>query len=132
MDIPNDLKYTSDHQWVRTQPANDDGSVTVTVGITAYATDALGGVVYLDLPELSASVEANKAVGEVESTKSVSDIYAPVTGTVTKVHTELVDELHLINAEPYGQGWMFEIEVADVSQLDGLLDAAAYGELTGE
>ena len=132
MDIPNDVKYTSDHQWARIHPANEDGSVTVTVGITAYATDALGGVVYLDLPELSAQVEANKAVGEVESAKSVSDIYAPVSGTISKVHTELTDELHLINADPYGQGWMFEIDLADVSQLDELLDAAAYGELTGE
>jgi glycine cleavage system H protein len=127
--IPEQLRYTEEHEWV----AGLDGeSGVVTVGITAYAADALGDIVYVQLPEPGAAVEAGQAFGEVESTKSVSEIYAPVTGTVAARNERLTDEPELINSDPYGDGWLVEITPADGADLSGLLDAAAYTALTAQ
>lgn len=123
--IPEDLRYTAEHEWVRTA---DDGRVRV--GITDYAQDALGDVVFVSLPEVGATVTAGEACGEVESTKSVSEIYAPLTGEVTARNAELDQRPDLVNQDPYGDGWLVEIAVADASATDGLLDASAYGQLT--
>ncbi|HSV39103.1 MAG TPA: glycine cleavage system protein GcvH [Nocardioidaceae bacterium] len=117
---PEDLKYTSEHEWVRV-----DGTV-VRVGITDFAQDALGDIVYVSLPEVGAAVEAGASVGELESTKSVSDVYAPLTGTVTARNETLDATPELVNSDPYGEGWLFELELRDDAQLGGLLDAAAY------
>lgn len=123
--IPEELRYTAEHEWVRA----GDGT-TVRVGITDYAQDALGDVVFVSLPEVGAGVTAGEACGEVESTKSVSEIYAPLTGEVTGRNDVLEARPELVNSDPYGEGWLIEIAVAD-GGLDGLLDAKAYGELTG-
>jgi glycine cleavage system H protein len=123
MNVPDDLRYSSDHEWVRLE----DG--TVRIGITDYAQDALGDVVYVDVPEVGASVGANDKVSEVESTKSVSDIYAPVAGTVVAVNTDLADAPERLNEDPYGEGWICVIRPDDPSQVDALLDAAAYTTL---
>ena len=122
--IPEELKYTAEHEWVRA----GDGT-TVRVGITDYAQDALGDVVFVSLPEIGATVTAGEACGEVESTKSVSEIYAPLTGEVTSRNDVLEARPELVNSDPYGEGWLIEIAVAD-GGLDGLLDANAYGALT--
>ena len=123
---PEELKYTAEHEWVR---VGDDPSV-VRVGVTHYAQDALGDVVYVSLPEVGTRVEAGEPLGEVESTKSVSDVYAPVTGTVEGRNDELDDQPDLVNSDPYGDGWMVEIRLADPSAVNealaGLLDAPAY------
>ncbi|BCJ30517.1 glycine cleavage system protein GcvH [Actinocatenispora sera] len=124
--IPDDLRYTAEHEWVRAS------GNTVRVGITHFAQDSLGDVVFVELPEPGAAVTAGQAVGEIESTKSVSDVYSPVTGTVSARNEALGDSPDLINREPYGEGWMLEIEVSDPAELDGLLDAAAYEKVTGE
>ena len=126
-DVPDELKYTAEHEWVRSSA----GSNTVRVGITAYAQEALGDVVYVSLPEVGTDVAAGGTIGEVESTKSVSDVYAPLTGTVTARNEALDDQPELINSDPYGEGWVLEIEIADPSEIDALLDAAAYGTLAG-
>ncbi len=126
MIVPEDLRYTTEHEWVR--PLGDGG--TVRVGITDYAQDALGDVVYVDLPESGTTVEGNAAVGEVESTKSVSEIYAPVSGTVTAVNEALADNPQLINEDPYGEGWLCEIAVTDVASIGAMMDADAYVALT--
>jgi glycine cleavage system H protein len=126
-DVPDDLKYTAEHEWVRV----GDGSKTVRVGITDYAQGALGDVVYVSLPDVGAAVEKGSAVGEVESTKSVSDIYAPLSGTVSARNEKLDENPDVINSDPYGQGWLFELDVADDADLEGLLDPAAYGTLSG-
>lgn len=118
---PEDLKYTTDHEWVRAL-----GSGVVRAGITDYAQDALGDIVYVSLPEVDAQVEESQACGEVESTKSVSDIFAPLAGRVTARNEALDSQPDLVNSDPYGEGWMVEIEVSDPSTLDGLLDAATY------
>src|SRR5664279_4123919 len=125
--VPSELKYTAEHEWVRP----DDGSPTVRVGITDYAQEALGDVVYVSLPEVGAKVSAGAACGEVESTKSVSDLYAPVSGTVIARNDALDDQPELINSDPYGAGWVIEIEPTDESELAGLLDASAYSTLAG-
>ena len=125
-EIPADLRYTAEHEWVRVT----DGSKTVRIGITDYAQEALGDVVYVSLPELGAAVSAGAAFGEVESTKSVSDLYAPVAGTVTARNEALEGTPELINSDPYGAGWVVEIELAEGADLDALLDAAAYGTLS--
>ena len=125
-DVPDDLKYTAEHEWVRV-----DGSNTARIGITDYAQQALGDVVYVSLPDVGASVQKGAAVGEIESTKSVSDLYAPLTGTVTARNDDLDAQPELINSAPYGAGWVFEIELADASETDSLLAASAYTELTG-
>ncbi len=125
-DVPDDLKYTAEHEWVR----SGDGS-TVRIGITDYAQEALGDVVYVSLPEVGASVAKGAAVGEVESTKSVSDIYAPLSGTIAARNDKLDETPELINSDPYGEGWILEIELTDQSETEDLLDAAAYGTLSG-
>jgi glycine cleavage system H protein len=119
-EYPDDLQYTADHEWVRI-----DGDV-VRVGITAFAQDALGDIVYVTLPDDGAAVEARTVCGEVESTKSVSDVYAPVTGTVTARNQALDSTPELVNSDPYGEGWMFEVRVPDPAVVDGLLSAADY------
>jgi glycine cleavage system H protein len=127
-EVPSDLKYTAEHEWVRT----GDDSQTVRVGITDYAQQALGDVVYVSLPEVGSAVSAGGACGEIESTKSVSDLNAPVSGTVTARNDVLDSQPELINSDPYGDGWIFEIDVADDAdgaELDALLDAAAYTTL---
>jgi glycine cleavage system H protein len=126
-DVPDDLRYTAEHEWVRSAA----GSNTVRIGITDYAQEALGDVVYVSLPDVGSTVATGTAVGEVESTKSVSDIYAPLSGTVTARNDQLDEHPELINSDPYGEGWMIEIEVSDESEVGGLLDAGTYGTLAG-
>jgi glycine cleavage system H protein len=123
MNVPDQLRYSSDHEWL-----SRDGS-RVRIGITDYAQDSLGDVVFVQLPAVGESFTAGDTIGEVESTKSVSDIYAPVSGSVTAVNDALADSPQLLNEDPYGEGWICEIELADAAQLDNLLDAAAYGGL---
>src|SRR5512139_870586 len=120
---PEDLKYSSEHEWVR-KPGESDGSLRV--GITHYAQDALGDIVYVSLPELGSEISAGDTVGELESTKSVSDIDAPVSGKVVARNDALDSSPELVNSDPYGEGWLFEVAGADAGELDALLDAAAY------
>ncbi len=120
---PEDLKYTAEHEWVRT-PGGHDGSVRV--GITDYAQEALGDIVYVSLPEVGTQVEGGSTCGELESTKSVSDIYAPVTGEVVARNEALDATPELVNNDPYEGGWLFEIVPAEAGAVDALLDAAAY------
>ena len=126
MIIPDDLRYSPEHEWARTL----DGTSKVRIGVTDYAQDALGDVVYVDLPAVGTEIAAGEAVGELESTKSVSEVYAPVGGTVTGVNEALADNPQLLNEDPYGEGWLLEIELADTAQLDALLDADGYRTLT--
>jgi glycine cleavage system H protein len=121
LEYPSDLRYTSDHEWVR---VGDDG--VVRIGITSFAQDALGDVVYVSLPAVGDTVSVGDACGEVESTKSVSDVYAPLEGEVTATNAALDGSPELINTDPYGEGWMFELRLADPSAVDGLMDATAY------
>lgn len=123
MDVPAELRYSSEHEWARAE--ND----RVVVGITDYAQDALGDVVYVDLPAEGADVEEGGVLGEVESTKSVSEIYAPVGGRVVAVNAALRDAPERLNSDPYGDGWICAIAPADTAAVDRLLDAAAYREL---
>jgi glycine cleavage system H protein len=123
MEHPEDLRYTAEHEWVRA----DGGRVRV--GITDYAQDQLGDVVYVSTPVVGAVVASGSPVCEVESTKSVSDIYAPVGGTIVAANEALSGAPELVNRTPYGDGWIFELELGDASELDGLLDAAAYRAL---
>jgi glycine cleavage system H protein len=125
--VPDDLKYTAEHEWVRVA----DGTNTVRVGITDYAQEALGDVVYVSLPEVGASVEKGASVGEIESTKSVSDLYAPLSGTVSARNENLDGQPELINSDPYGEGWVLELDLSDQDQTADLLDAAAYSTLAG-
>jgi glycine cleavage system H protein len=120
MNVPEDLRYSTDHEWVRLE-----GS-TVRVGITDYAQDALGDVVYIELPEIGTAVTAGESFSEIESTKSVSEIYAPLDGAVVEVNAELADAPQKVNEDPYGEGWICVIEVADVSAYGQLLDATGY------
>lgn len=120
---PEDLKYTADHEWVR-RPGEQDGSVRI--GITSYAQEALGDIVYVQLPDAGSRVDAGSAIGELESTKSVSDIYAPITGTVVAVNETLEQAPDLINSDPYGEGWLLEVEPSQADAVDGLLDVDAY------
>jgi glycine cleavage system H protein len=124
METPDDRRYSSDHEW-----ALADGS-RVRVGITDYAQDALGDVVFVDLPAVGKAVQPGDVLGEVESTKSVSEVYAPVAGTVVAVNGGVADAPEKLNRDPYGDGWLCELEVADASVLGELLDAAAYRALT--
>lgn len=123
--VPEDLRYTAEHEWVRP----DEGG-TVRVGITDFAQQQLGDVVYVDLPEVGTQVRAQETLGEVESTKSVSDLYAPVTGRVVARNEALADTPELVNTDPYGDGWLFRMQVAEPAELEGLLDAKAYAELS--
>jgi glycine cleavage system H protein len=127
-DVPPDLKYTAEHEWVRPSDDSAQGAV-VRVGITDYAQEALGDVVYVTLPDVGASVSAGTACGEIESTKSVSDLYAPVTGTITARNDALDEQPELINSDPYGAGWIIEIDASESAEVDALLDAATYGTL---
>lgn len=120
---PDDLKYTQEHEWVRA-PGEADGSLRV--GITHYAQDQLGDIVYVQLPEVGTTVRAGDACGELESTKSVSDLFAPVNGTVTAVNEALADQPDLVNSDPYGEGWLLDIEVEDAAEVAALMDADAY------
>jgi glycine cleavage system H protein len=121
--IPEDLKYTAEHEWIR-QPGSQDGSVRV--GITDYAQDALGDIVYVQLPETGTRITSGDAVGELESTKSVSEIYAPVAGEVVARNETLDATPELVNSDPYAAGWLFEVVPTNPDDLDGLLDAATY------
>lgn len=127
MEYPADLRYSTDHEWVRVEGSR------ARIGITEYAQDALGDVVYVDLPEVGREVTAGGSLGEVESTKSVSDIYSPVSGTVVEVNADLADAPDRINDDPYGDGWMCIVEASDAGvlgeELAGLMDSDAYGEL---
>ena len=126
MIIPEELRYSTEHEWARRL---DDGS-RVRVGITDFAQDALGDVVYVDLPAVGTRVDAAEAVGELESTKSVSEMYAPVGGVVVAVNEALADNPQLLNEDPYGEGWLIEIEAGDMIQFVALLDAEGYRALT--
>ena len=121
--FPENLKYTSEHEWVRT-PGDAEGSVRV--GITDFAQDALGDIVYVSLPQVGDALTAGDTCGELESTKSVSDIYAPVSGVVVAVNTTLDSTPELVNNDPYEAGWLFEVSVADPSQVESLMDAETY------
>lgn len=121
--FPDDLKYTAEHEWVRT-PGEAAGSVRV--GITDYAQDALGDIVYVQLPEVGESVVAGATIGELESTKSVSDVYSPVSGEIVARNEALDATPELVNSDPYGAGWLVEIAVAEGAETSELLDAAAY------
>jgi glycine cleavage system H protein len=121
LEYPQDLRYTAEHEWVR----SGDGG-TVRIGITSFAQDALGDVVYVSLPTVGDTVSAGDACGEVESTKSVSDLYAPLAGEVTAVNDALDATPELVNTDPYGEGWMYELRPAEPGAVDGLMDHAAY------
>jgi glycine cleavage system H protein len=125
--IPDELRYAQNHEWVRSE---GDGSITV--GISDYAQDALGDVVYVDLPETGRVVAAGEVFAEVESTKSVNDVYSPVAGVITAVNGALVDAPELVNTDPYGEGWFAIIAPADDAVLEGLMDADAYRAFTEE
>jgi len=120
VEFPEDLRYTKEHEWARADGAR------VRIGITDFAQDALGDVVYVDLPEVGAEVTASQAFGEVESTKSVSDVFSPLSGTIVERNPLLDERPELVNEQPYGDGWLIVIEVADPALVDELLDAAAY------
>jgi glycine cleavage system H protein len=124
MNVPEELRYSSDHEWART-----DGD-RIRVGITDYAQDALGDVVFVELPTQGASVDAGGLLGEVESTKSVSEIYAPVAGEVVAVNAALAEAPETLNSDPYGEGWICEIVPSDQSTVESLLDATGYRQLT--
>ncbi len=129
-DIPPDLRYTAEHEWVRRS-----GDDTVRVGVTDFAQSALGDVVFVQLPDVGSEVTAGESFGEVESTKSVSDLYAPVSGTVSAINTDLDGSPQLVNSDPYGAGWLLDVQVSEAGELESaiasLLDAEAYrGTLT--
>jgi glycine cleavage system H protein len=123
MAVPGDLRYSTDHEWVRLEGGR------ARVGITDYAQDALGDIVFVGLPTVGTHVPAGASVSEVESTKSVSDIYAPVTGTIVEANSDLADAPQHMNEDPYGDGWICAIELADPTEIDSLLDAAGYRAL---
>lgn len=125
--IPEDLRYTSEHEWVR---ATESG--TIIFGITDYAQDALGDIVFVDLPPMDSVIEAGASCGEVESTKSVSDIYAPVSGVVVACNDALRNNPEVINSQPYGEGWLLEVRPSGEIALDNLLDAAGYSDLVAQ
>ena len=124
MAVPSELQYTSDHEWILV-----DGD-TATVGITAYAADKLGDVVFVELPDAGSRVEGGSVVGEIESTKSVGELVAPVDGEVLETNSAVVDSPELVNSDPFGEGWLIKVRFDALP--DGLLDAAAYSELVGE
>jgi glycine cleavage system H protein len=123
---PEDLRYTREHEWARVEGDR------VTVGITDYAQDALGDIVYIDLPTVGTAVTAGERFGEVESTKSVSDIYSPVSGTIVQRNDDLDKNPEIINSDPHGRGWLIVVEASDPSEAEGLMDADAYDRLVSE
>ncbi|MXW42303.1 MAG: glycine cleavage system protein GcvH [Acidimicrobiia bacterium] len=122
--VPSQLRYSEDHEWTKIEGNR------VYLGITDYAQDALGDVVYIDLPEVGTAVHKGEAFSEVESTKSVSEIYAPVSGVIAQINSDLVDHPERLNEDPYGEGWICVIETTDLSEVDQLMDGAAYSQLT--
>lgn len=124
MNVPADLRYTDQHEWVKTE------SGEVRIGITDYAQDALGDVVFVDLPDTGTAVDAGEVMAEVESTKSVAEVYAPLAGTIVDVNTALADAPELINSDPYGDAWFVLISPNDIGDVDAMLDAEAYRTLT--
>jgi glycine cleavage system H protein len=126
MEFPEELKYTEEHEWVMVEEE------LAVVGITDFAQDALGDVVFVELPEVGSSVEAGKAFGVVESVKAVSDVYAPLTGTIEEINDDLIDAPEIINTSPYEDGWMVKIRMADAGDADDLMDAEAYQALIAE
>jgi len=124
--VPADLRYTKDHEWVRV-----DGDMA-TIGVTDFAANQLGDVVFVDLPAAGRAVDQFATFGVVESVKAVSDLYAPLSGEVVEVNAALGSNPELVNSDPFGDGWMLRIKVADAAQVDGLMDAAAYEQLTAE
>lgn len=122
-DVPADLKYIETHQWVR---VSDDG--TATVGITDFAQEQLGDVVYIGVPEVGVTVNGGEEAGVAESVKSASDVFSPVTGEVVEVNDNLEDEPEKVNEDPYGDGWLFRVRLSDPGEMDGLMDATAYAE----
>ncbi|MET0912009.1 MAG: glycine cleavage system protein GcvH [Acidimicrobiales bacterium] len=126
MNVPEDLRYSKDHEWARLEGDR------VRVGITDYAQDALGDVVFVELPEVGSKVKLDESFSEVESTKSVSDVYAPLAGTIAEVNTDLADSPERLNEDPYGEGWICLLEPDDPAAYEALMDAAAYRALTEE
>ena len=124
--VPGDLRYTKDHEWIRVE--GDEALV----GITGYAADQLGDIVFVELPDVGRALEQHGTFGVVESVKAVSDLYAPVAGEVVAVNDALAGKPELVNDDPYGEGWMLRVRLADAAQADALLDAAAYEQLTAE
>ncbi|HKJ30492.1 MAG TPA: glycine cleavage system protein GcvH [Balneolales bacterium] len=124
MNYPEDLKYTSEHEWVR-----DNGDGTVTVGITEFAQSELGDIVFVELNDEGDELEQNETFGTVEAVKTVSDLYAPVTGKITELNEELEDHPEIVNEDPFGKGWMVKMTMEDTSQLDNLMDAEAYQKI---
>ena len=124
--VPKDLRYTKEHEWVRVE-----GDLA-TVGITEFAAEQLGDIVFVELPEIGRTVAQSTAVGVIESVKAVSDLFAPLSGEVVESNSELSNAPELLNSDPFGKGWMLRIHVADAAQVEGLLDAAAYEQLTSE
>jgi len=121
---PDDLRYSKEHEWVRAEGAQ------ATIGITSFAADELGDIVFVELPEVGAELKQFATIGVVESVKAVSDLYAPISGTVTQVNQGLADRPELLNSDPFGEGWIMKIDLADDAGLDELMDAAAYQEMT--
>jgi glycine cleavage system H protein len=126
MNVPQELRYSREHEWVRV-----DGAVA-RIGITDFAQDSLGDVVFVQLPDVGLEIVAGASAAEIESTKSVSDVYVPISGVVRAVNDALVDAPELLNQDPYGAGWILEVSVVEASELDALMDADAYRELVGE
>lgn len=124
MNVPEDLRYSAEHEWVRLT------DTTARVGITDFAQDSLGDVVFVQLPDVGLEAVAGASISEIESTKSVSDVYVPVSGVISAVNEALGEQPELVNQDPYGEGWMFEMAVGDPSEVGALLDAAAYKALT--
>ncbi len=120
--IPEDLRYHTEHEWIRLE--ND----SITLGITHFAQDSLGDIVYLELPKMGESVQSGQEIGEVESTKTTSPIYTPVTGTVIEVNENLREQPDIVNKDPYQQGWILKIRLSDASEIDGLMTARQYSE----
>ncbi|MBM3675819.1 MAG: glycine cleavage system protein GcvH [Actinobacteria bacterium] len=123
MELPGELRYSSEHEWVRIEEGR------AVIGITDFAQDALGDVVYVQLPDVGLDVVADSSIAEIESTKSVSEVYSPVTGKVVEVNRGLEDAPEQVNIDPYGAGWIFVVELADPGEVDGLMDAPAYRTL---
>lgn len=126
---PDDRKYTKEHEWLKLEDAQPGRAQ---IGITDYAQDQLGDVVYFDLPEVGGNVTAMGKMGEVESVKAVSDLYCPVSGEVVEINDDLIDNPELVNEDPFDRGWLIWVNMTDVSQLDGLMSAAEYDIYTGE